>query len=262
MPEPLQARPGIGVLESAGREFEAEQNEKLFQAFQSAILCQPHQSGKIGKGDLGGFLSKITDTPSFILQASFSTTSFQLSMLGKLGVTQTDIQLIPDIGELIPDILLVNKPTQGDEQVCPDGSRMQIDHSHETRLGLTVIDIKHTSEANPSYSAEIALYAICLANWLEFMGLNATYYVSAKSYLWTRFKQGHSDFEKALSQTPLPTVDALVEALLADCEDANLRFYLPTVLHFFREDIPRVIKRGDASPNGWADCASPHPLDH
>ena len=30
-----------------------------------------------------------------------------------------------------------------------------------------------------------------------------------------------------------------------------MRFYLPTVLNFFREDIPRVIAIGDQSPNGW-----------
>ncbi|WP_432734488.1 DEAD/DEAH box helicase [Maridesulfovibrio sp. FT414] len=202
---------------------------------------------------MGNFLAQVKCTPSFILQGHFLTKEYQSSMMGRIGVDNGDIQLLPQLDGLIPDIVLVRAAMQGDEEVRPDGSRMPIDLAQDSRLSLTVIDIKHTSEANPSYSAEIALYALCLANWLAFNGLDATYYVTSKNYLWTRFKQGQSDFEKALSTTPSLSVNELVESLLADCEDANLRFYLPTVLHFFREDLPRVIKKGDASSSGWGD---------
>lgn len=38
---------------------------------------------------------------------------------------------------------------------------------------------------------------------------------------------------------------------MADCEDANLRFYLPTVLRFFREDLHKSSPFGDGAPSGW-----------
>lgn len=41
MPVPLQARPGIGVLQTVGRDFEDDRNEQLIQAFYSLVIYQP-----------------------------------------------------------------------------------------------------------------------------------------------------------------------------------------------------------------------------
>lgn len=118
---------------------------------------------------------------------------------------------------------------------------------------MSIIDVKHTSEANPSYSAEVALYALFLANWIVDQGLQNDYFVTTRSYLWTRFKQGQSEFESLISYSPPATPSQFLDALISDSEDASLRFYLPTVLHFFREDLLRVISVGDTAPNGWQD---------
>jgi AAA domain len=253
MPVALQARPGIGVLQTAGRDFEDERNDQLVQIFGNAVIYQPDKATgkKPTKAALASLLGKVSSSPSLILQAKFEPKTFQHAAMANIGMTPADSALIPPVAGLIPDIIVVRLPADGDEEIAPSGSRKAIDVSTETRLALTIIDIKHTSEANPSYSAEVALYALFLANWLTEQGLQAQYFVSVRSYLWTRFKQGESKLDLLQSSGAVTTSTQYLEALLADSEDANLRFYLPTALHFFREDLPRVISIGDASPNGW-----------
>ncbi len=253
MPVPLQARPGIGVLQTAGRDFEDERNDQLIQAFGSLVIYQPDKGGanKPVKAPLASLLGKVTALPSIILQGKFEPSSFQNAVMANIGLQPGQITQVPPIAGLIPDIIVVRQATADDEEVGPDGCRRRIDPATETRRALSIIDVKHTSEANPSYSAEVALYALFLANWIADQGLQNEYFVTIRSYLWTRFKQGQSELDALMSGTSPATAIQYLNALIADSEDANLRFYLPTVLHFFREDLLRVIAVGDASTNGW-----------
>ena len=253
MPVPLQARPGIGVLQTAGRDFEDERNDQLIQAFGSLVIYQPDKGGanKPVKAPLALLLGKGTALPSIILQGKFEPTSFQNAVMTNIGLQLGQITRVPPIAGLIPDIIVVRQATADDEAVGPDGCRRRIDPETETRRALSIIDVKHTSEANPSYSAEVAIYALFLANWIADQGLQNEYFVTIRSYLWTRFKQGQSELDALISGTSPATPGQYLNALIADSEDANLRFYLPTVLHFFREDLLRVIAVGDASTNGW-----------
>lgn len=254
MPVPLQARPGIGVLQTAGRDFEDERNDQLIQAFGSLVIFQPDKAGtnKPVKAPLVSLLGKVTILPSIILQGKFDPSDFQNAMMVNIGLQPGQISQVPPIAGLIPDIIIVRQSAIDDEEVGPDGCRRPINSATEHRRALSIIDVKHTSEANPSYSAEVALYAIFLANWILDQGLQNDYFVTVRSYLWTRFKQGQSAFEALISSTAPSTPNQYLDALISDSEDANLRFYLPTVLHFFREDLLRVILIGDASSNGWA----------
>ena len=253
MPVPLQARPGIGVLQTAGRDFEDVRNDQLMKAFGDLVICQRDKSGnKPVKSPLGALLSQVTTTPSIILQGKFDSSSFQDTVMENIGLQSEQISLVPPITGLIPDIIVVRQANSNDEEVCIDGARKAIDSSVETRLAISIIDIKHTSEANPSYSAEVALYGLFLANWIVAQGLEDKYFVSIRSYLWTRFKQGQSEFDNLVKSVNPTTPQQYLDALITDSEDANLRFYLPTVLHFFREDLLRVITVGDASPDGWS----------
>ena len=253
MPVPLQARPGIGVLQTAGRDFEDERNDQLIQAFGSLVIYLPDKGGanKPVKAPLASLLGKVTALPSIILQGKFEPSSFQNAVMANIGLQPGQITQVPPIAGLIPDIIVVRQATADDEEVGPDGCRRRIDPATETRRALSIIDVKHTSEANPSYSAEVALYALFLANWIADQGLQNEYFVTIRSYLWTRFKQGQSELDALMSGTSPATAIQYLNALIADSEDANLRFYLPTVLHFFREDLLRVIAVGDASTNGW-----------
>jgi hypothetical protein len=133
-----------------------------------------------------------------------------------------------------------------------DGSREAICALTETRLALDIFDVKHTSEANPSYCAEIAMYALMLANWLHHHStLKDRFYVTMNAYLWTRFKQGDSELDR-LERAGGATTPQLLDALVADSEDANLRFYLAAVRRFF-EDVVRVIRIGDAAAGAWVN---------
>lgn len=253
MPVPLQARPGIGVLQTAGRDFEDERNDQLIQAFGSLVIYQSDKGGanKPVKAPLASLLGKVTSLPSIILQGKFDPSAFQDAAMANIGLQPSQLSLVPPIAGLIPDIIIVRQATVDDEEVGPNGCRKPIDVATEKRRALSIIDVKHTSEANPSYSAEVALYAIFLANWIAHQGLQNEYFVTIRSYLWTRFKQGQAALDALMSSSTSATPNQYLEALISDSEDANLRFYLPTVLHFFREDLPRVIAVGDASSNGW-----------
>jgi hypothetical protein len=253
MPVPLQARPGIGVLQTAGRDFEDDRNDQLIRAFGSLVIYQPEKGGtnKPVKAPLGSLLGKVTAFPAIILQGKFEPATFQNAAMANIGVPAGQIAHVPPIAGLIPDIIVVRQATADDEEVGVDGCRKPIDASTETRRALSIIDVKHTSEANPSYSAEVALYAIFLANWVVDQGLHNEYFVTIRSSLWTRFKQGQSELDGLMSISSSATPAQYLGALIADSEDANLRFYLPTVLHFFREDLLRVINIGDASTTGW-----------
>lgn len=255
MPVPLQARPGIGVLQTAGRDFEDERNDQLIQAFGNLVIYQPDRAGtnKPVKAPLASLLGKVTALPSIILQAKFEPSSFQNGVMANIGLQPAQVAQVPPIAGLIPDIIVARPARADDEEVCPNGSRKPINPTSETRCALSIIDVKHTSEANPSYSAEVALYALFLANWIADQGLQNSYFVTTHSYLWTRFKQGQSLFDGLISGASAATPNQYLDALIADSEDANLRFYLPTVLHFFREDLLRVIAVGDALPNGWVN---------
>lgn len=255
MPVPLQARPGIGVLQTAGRDFEDDRNDQLIRAFGNLVM---YQSGKGNTNkpihcSLANLLGKITALPSIILQGKFEPFSFQNQAMLNIGLAPKDIALVPQIEGLVPDIIVVRHATDGDEEIGTDGRRKQLNLATETRRALSVIDVKHTSEANPSYSAEVALYAFFLANWVVNQGLQNDYFVTTRSYLWTRFKQGQSALDALMANPSKTTPNQYLEALISDSEDANLRFYLPTVQRFFREDLPRVVRIGDASANGWGD---------
>lgn len=253
MPEPLQARPGIGALKTAGVEFENERNDQLINIFGSQVIYESDLNSKPTTCALEALLAKVTVTPSFILQAKIEPSEFQAFALNNIGLT-AQVALIPHIAGLIPDIIVVRDPSPEDQEVSTNGERINFNISTDTRRALSIIDVKHTSEANPSYSAEVALYAIFLANWLAYLGLNDRYFVAVKGYLWTRFKQGDSELDRLFAKTTLGQVVThaqYYDALILDCEEANLRFYLSTVLHFFREDLPKVVRIGDASPTGW-----------
>lgn len=165
LPEPVK-RPGIGRLSTAGKEFELERNDQLVRLF-GKITIFSKDSNLYGEVDLARELTRLSSPLAIILQGKFSISPFKDPTLQKIGLSAADAHDVPDIADFIPDVLLIRSGRSGDIEVRPDGSRMPINASVETRLAIDIFDIKHTSEANPSYCAEIALYALMLANWLS-----------------------------------------------------------------------------------------------
>jgi hypothetical protein len=106
--------------------------------------------------------------------------------------------LIPELAGLIPDVLYVHEPLEMEYEILPDGSRKRIEPG-ETRLGISVIDLKNVTEANASYSAEVCLYAFFLSNWLvsEGKSFKNKFFVSDRVYLWKHIEM--PQFKKVMS---------------------------------------------------------------
>jgi hypothetical protein len=250
LPAPIK-RPGIGILAVQGNEFEVERNDTLVRLFPTAI--EYSKSGTTYNDvELFRTLTTLSTSPKLILQGKFSVAGRQASVLANIGLSSTDAAQVPHLADFIPDVIYVRPASQGEMEVRPDGSRTPVDAGTDARFGLAILDIKHTSEANPSYCSEIAMYAVMLANWLHtHPTLASRYFVSANAYLWTRYKQGDSKLEKLDRQGGASAVQ-LLEALVADSEDAQLRFYLAAIRRFF-EDVARVVRLGRSRPDGWQD---------
>jgi len=249
MPEPVK-RPGIGVLAQEGQEFEGQRNNQLCDLFPSIIRYEK-SNDKYNDIDLETNLLSVTAAPVIILQGKFSISAHQSTTLRSIGIQPTDINDVPDIADFIPDVLVIRSPRDSDIIIQPDGSREIITNAtSESRWAISIFDVKHTKEANPSYCAEIAMYALMMASWISHhQVLRDRFYVTTDAYLWTRFKQGDSELDR-LSAAGGATTEQKIEALVIDSEDANLRFYLASVRRFF-EDVVRVIRIGDASLDAW-----------
>lgn len=249
LPQPVK-RPGIGILSLEGKDFELERNDQLVRLFPS--ITKYSKSSSYNDVDLAAALMGVTAVPCLVLQGKFSINSEKNKILNNFGLSAADIPHIPDIADFIPDILVVRAPRDGDMEILPDGSRVAISDLAECRFAIEIFDVKHTSEANPSYCAEIAMYALMLSNWLEHRPeLKNRFYVSLNAYLWTRFKQGDSALDR-LELGGCATTAQLLDALVDDSEDANLRFYLAAVRRFF-EDVARTVRIGDSAPGAWAN---------
>lgn len=253
MPEPLSARPDVSVMRQAGLEFEKERNQELVHAFGQAVLFRQARGGGFDSEPLMDQLSRAQQTPFILLQPKMEIQGQQVQFLSRIGVDPGRIQLIPPIEGFIPDLIVARVPIEPDEEVLSNGTRMAFDPASDSRVALHIIDIKHTSSANASYRSEVALYAIILANWLEFHNLQSEYYVSAQAFLRIRFEPSQSALAGLIRSNPSASPLEKIDALFQDCESAWFRYYLPVAVRFFREDIPRVVAIGDARPDGWRD---------
>jgi hypothetical protein len=250
LPKPVK-RPGIGGLASSGRDFEEERNDQLVRLFSENIeFRKSENSKKYEEIDLESILSAIDTVPVIVLQGKFSMRDCKNYALQEIGLSLDEFVAIPAIADFMPDILVVRRSTDEDIEILPNGSRKPIVSSLEKRFAIDIFDVKHTSEANPSYRAEIAMYALMLSNWIQCNSdFSKKFYVTTNTYLWTRLKQGDCNLDK-LEKNENATVDELLKALRDDSEDANSRFYLASVRRFF-EDVLRVIRISDTEQGGW-----------
>ena len=248
LPQPIK-RPGVGILAVEGREFEIDRNDLLVRLF-GDIVIHRRIGAKYGDVDLYSALDGLSAIPALILQGRFTISGHDAEVLTRIGLNATDIALVPPIADFIPDVFYIRAPKESDVEVLPNASRASISVATESRWAISVLDIKHTAEANPSYCSEIAMYALMLANWLELHpALAQRYFVATDARLWTRYNQVDS-FLQRLQQAGVVAHDQLLNGLIEDSEDAQLRFFLPAIRSFF-EDVARVVRTGSAQPNGW-----------
>ena len=246
LPAPLKSRTGVQLITAAGNDFEHEQYDILLRCLPSYVIAE-----RAGRANLP--LAKALDVvngPALILQPAFEPEDFRSFALEQLSVSKADIDTIPPLSGLRPDVLLVDRRTPEDLEVLPDGTRRPI-ADNDKRLPLCIVDLKNVTEANASYSAEVCLYAVLLSSWLATEGseFKDRFFVSSRIYLWRHVEM--PEFTDIMRKSASGDEAARYRALLTDLEDGRVNYlvYMPSVRKFFAEDLPRVIKLGDQY--GW-----------
>lgn len=247
IPVPLKSRPGVQLITKSGQEFELEQYDQLIRAIPSNVI---HESNGKAPTNLIQALNRTADQ-FFILQPSIEPENFRDTALGNIGLDAMEKSYIPRLAGLKPDALFVHAKNLDEFEILPDGSRKAI-ATNDNRLGLSVIDLKNVAEGNPSYSGEVCLYAFFLANWLVTDGaaLKDKFFISDKVYLWKHTEM--PEFNRVLGLKTGSDTQGRVKALLKDLEEGLVDYliYMPSVRKFLKEDVPRVVRKGDT--DGWA----------
>ena len=247
-PVPLTARPAVQILRDVGIEWEQAKLTDLEVAFPTSVLANK-RNGKFDDTDLLSILGQRPASPAFILQPSFGGSALREAFLRSIGVETTVINLIPQFTDFRPDIIWVQTRRDDEVEILPTGDLCNLGPSDQ-RKALIICDIKHAGEANSSYSSEVTLYAILLANWLRQVGLHDSFFVSSRLYLWTRGKEV-SSLSDLITTNPGATLTERTQALVDDLETVDFSVFFQTVDHFFKSDLPRVLATPDWRSLDW-----------
>jgi len=247
IPIPLKSRPGVQLITNSGKTFEYEQYDFLVSILPNHVV---HKDSGRDEVNLSVALGAASGE-RLILQPAITPQSFRGQALANLGLSAGDQALVPPLAGLIPDVLFVHTPIANEHEILPDGTRKRI-QAGDDRLGISVVDLKNVTEANASYSAEVCLYAFFLSNWLALAGkpLTEKFYVSDRIYLWKHVEM--PTLAKVMTTKAGGNHANRLAALWTDLQEGlvNYLVYMPSVRKFFREDLPRVVKKGDTE--GWA----------
>lgn len=238
MPPPLSARPNIQLVTQAGIDFETHEMEMLIsQLGASNVLHKKKPSGQFDTVDLTAALGA-SPTPCVIVQPALQVTPLRADLLLKdFQLTAAEEAVVPDMSDMRPDVIVVRPRGSMQWEVLPSGRRRAL-NSGDHRRALSVVDVKNTLEGNKSYAAEVVLYSLVLARWLQNSpaGLAKHFFVSDECFIWT-----HGEKE-AFDALPAGSTTAdKVNALLAAFEKVHFSVIAPSVVKFFKEDIPRIV---------------------
>ncbi|HVV53322.1 MAG TPA: AAA domain-containing protein [Polyangia bacterium] len=261
-PVPLEARPAVQILRDRGKEWEQAKMQDLESAF-GARLRGTKDKGRFTTMALADVLSASPPSPTIAVQVRFSHDDLRPSFLSNIGMTAPELAIVPPFGAFEPDIVLVRTPFDEEPEIMPDGDVAPIQPG-ERRQALVVADIKHAGEANASYSAEVALYAVLLANWLRLNRLQDRFFVADRLGLWTRAKE-ISALSQLIADQPGAALSERMQAFIRDLEPVDFPVFFQSVRHFFRQDLPRVLAVQDWQDLDWhvdSRCSSCDFLGH
>lgn len=247
-PVPLEARPAVQILRDRGKEWEQAKMQDLETAF-GTHLRGTKENGKFKRIELSPILSANPASPTIVVQARFSHPALRETFLGNIGLSAQQIAAIPTFGAFEPDIVLIRTAADDDVEILPTGDTATVP-SGSARKALLVSDIKHAGEANSSYSSEVTLYAVLLANWLSLNHLEDRFFVADHLGLWTRAKEV-ATLAELVTANPAAGVTEKVQAFLADLERVDFSIFFQTVSHFFNQDLPRVLAVNDWTTLDW-----------
>lgn len=148
-----------------------------------------------------------------------------------------------EYARLRPDLLEVRPPAPGDQEVTASGEIRQVGEN-DPRLRLRVIDIKLTAEPSPGYFAEVTLYSMALAGWLQDTGRDSEFVVVSDAALWPGSHEASAlatTVNEILQAGGTPTASEMREALARDLEPVPLEVFVPEIGRFYVETVPRVL---------------------
>jgi AAA domain len=247
-PVPLEARPAVQILRDRGKEWEQAKMQDLEAAF-GTHLVGAKEDGKFKKIELGPILAANPPSPTIVVQGRFSHQNLRQEFLSNIGLSAERIAVIPLFSAFEPDIVLVRTPADDEIEILPNGDATPITPGTQ-RKALLVSDIKHAGEANSSYSSEVALYAVLLANWLRLNHLQDRFFVADRLGLWTRAKE-ISALATLVASSPGATITERLQAFVGDLEKVDFQIFFQTVSHFFSQDLPRVLAVTDWAQLDW-----------
>jgi hypothetical protein len=247
-PVPLEARPAVQILRDRGKEWEQAKMQDLEVAF-GVHLRGEKENGKFRRIELAPILGANPASPTIVVQARFAHQDLGPTFLANIGLTPTEIVAIPPFGAFEPDIILIRTPADDEIEILRSGETVPI-QSGDQRKALLVSDIKHAGEANSSYSSEVALYAVLLANWLQLNHLGNSFFVADHLGLWTRAKE-ISGLAQLIATSPGAGLTDRLQAFLNDLERVDFQIFFQAVSHFFKQDLPRVLGAADWAELDW-----------
>lgn len=247
IPVPLSARPNIQLVTEAGVEFEDHEYKMLVGMFHApTVQSRLKADGTFDEIDLIRALRAVP-TPGICLQPAIEPEDFRSRLLERsLGLTATQTLHFPTLQGMRPDIVLVRPNVGLLWEVAPTGKRRRLPVTH-TRTALSVVDVKNTAEGNKSYAAEVVLYSIVLANWLEEQGLQNDYFVSDECFLWTH--QEKPALDALLANQAGATIEQKFQVILDTLERVEFSVVAPSVVRFLTQDVLRVLDQ--AAAHDW-----------
>ena len=266
MPDPMKPRPGFGHLTKEGRLWEQSVYKSLVETFGDEEVVvggnptpEDLESGRCFRQlDLE---KKIADLRpgQFVIEAEYDIPDGFIKRFN-LDELAADI-LVPrgdtlDTARVRPDLITVTTRSENGPwfQLTGQGRRMEVP-CDDTRFGLRVIDIKLTAEPSPAYFAEIALYSMVLADWLEDNGFSDRFFVDASGAVWPGKHVGSSlaQLEKHLKQVEnrRPTRAEAESAVEEDLEVLPNDIFTARVRRFLIEDLRDALKPLDWRTLDW-----------
>jgi hypothetical protein len=245
-PLPLAGRPGIVNFKKLGIESENQKMAQLESLFGERCLhvakAARRNSRQIPEDLFKSRLLSTPEPPQYWLEPELRRESFADTFLHRLGIPSAQY---PDLSNLRPDVVeLLDVTTMAPRDpihILDAAGRITEWNRSDGRQLLRVIDMKVVEHINTSYAAEVVLYSMVLEAWLEQRGLADRFVVLATPAIWV---QG------LYRPLTLPKATALLAERIAwvhqQLESADAHLYVPPVLKFLIEDVPRVLKA-----DGW-----------
>ena len=242
---PLSGRPGIVAFKARGRAFESQKMDELQNLFgPRCIHVQQTAKRSRGRSPEDVFelqLRALPEAPQFWLEPELKKDHFADTLLRRLNLASAPY---PDLSDLRPDVVELLDPTSmtfnQPTYILDAAGNITEWGLTDSRQLLRVMDMKATEHINTSYAAEVVLYSMVLAAWLEQRELDDKFVVSAMPAIWV---QGL--YKSLILPKETAPLTERIEWVNDQLESADAPLYVPPVLKFLCDDVPRVLATTD-----------------